>query len=518
MRRSTSSPCAGRERTPPHTGHGRQAVSRSATKGELAIVLHTHMPYVEGFGTWPFGEEWLWEAIAGSYLPLLDLLDEGAPLTLSLTPVLCDQLEASGVGERFEAFVEEVRRRTHDEDIEGLRKDGFEVLARELERSWGEYEHILERFRQRGGDLLGAFAPHAQWTSSATHAVLPLLATDVGIRAQVQIGVDSHRARFESAHGSAGGAGTPGARWNGGFWLPECGHTPYLEPLLEEAGVRATCVELTERYGLGAREHLCPYVGESGVVLVPIDRATVTKVWSERGYPAHGSYRDYHHHTVHHHNPWANDGEAYDHKVALDLARKHAAEFVDHTIERLRIANEAAAEGPPLPGGGLVVCALDTELLGHWWYEGIAWLGAVVEECAEKGLPLVRIEEAQAMTDPMALGAPEWGASTWGTGGDLSTWSGPGVADMAFATRAAELRTLAAGPDTGEAAVRELLALQASDWAFMVSRGLAVPYARERFERHLRAFERALDDGQGASTGTLRNLATYADPASFLEP
>jgi len=41
-----------------------------ADSGELAIVLHTHMPYVEGFGTWPFGEEWLWEAIATSYLPL----------------------------------------------------------------------------------------------------------------------------------------------------------------------------------------------------------------------------------------------------------------------------------------------------------------------------------------------------------------------------------------------------------------------------------------------------------------
>ncbi|MEA2448889.1 MAG: 1,4-alpha-glucan branching enzyme, partial [Thermoleophilaceae bacterium] len=34
-------------------------------RGELAIVLHSHMPYVEGFGTWPFGEEWLWDALAG---------------------------------------------------------------------------------------------------------------------------------------------------------------------------------------------------------------------------------------------------------------------------------------------------------------------------------------------------------------------------------------------------------------------------------------------------------------------
>ena len=134
-------------------------MSRSRPQGQLAIVLHTHMPYVEGFGTWPFGEEWLWEAIAGSYLPLLDLLDEGAPLTVSLTPVLCDQLEADGVGERFEAFIDVVRRRTHEEDIEGLRENGFDTLARELERSWGEYEQALRRFRERGGDLIARASP-----------------------------------------------------------------------------------------------------------------------------------------------------------------------------------------------------------------------------------------------------------------------------------------------------------------------------------------------------------------------
>jgi 1,4-alpha-glucan branching enzyme len=477
-------------------------MSRFGPKGELAIVLHTHMPYVEGFGTWPFGEEWLWEAIAGSYLPLLDLLDEGAPLTVSLTPVLCDQLEAPGVGERFEAFVDEVRRRTHAEDIEGLRGNGFETLARELERSWGEYEGVLVRFRERGGDLLGAFAPHAQWTSSATHAVLPLLATDAAVRAQVQSGVDSHRARFDS--------------WNGGFWLPECAHAPYLEPLLEEAGVRSTCVEMTGRFGPGAREHLRAYLGEAGVVLAPIDRATIARVWSDEGYPAHGSYRDYHHHTVHHHNPWANDGEAYEHDLALGLAREHAREFVAATIRRLRAANETGDGAHALPGGGLVVCALDTELLGHWWYEGIAWLRAVVEECEREGLPLVRIDESVAIQDPAPLEVSEWEPSTWGENGDLSTWSGPAVADIAFETRAAELRTLAAGHEAGGSAVRELLALQASDWAFMVSRGLAVPYARERFEGHRDAHLRALADGPDAGRGALRNIAPHAEPSALL--
>jgi 1,4-alpha-glucan branching enzyme len=287
-------------------------------------------------------------------------------------------------------------------------------------------------------------------------------------------------------------------------------------------------------------------VGESGVVLVPIDRATIARVWSDAGYPAHGRYRDYHHHTIHHHNPWANDGGAYDHEQALDLARAHAKDFVAGVGERLR------RDGRGLPDGGLVVCALDTELLGHWWYEGLTWLAAVVEECTRQGLPLVRLDDAlerhepapletvsrarqgggeavadagegRALVEDSAAGVAavewegeEWDVSTWGAGGDLSTWSGPAVAEIAFATRAAELEVLRAGHRAGEAAVRELLALQASDWAFMVSRGLAVPYARERFDAHRRGVGRALAEGVDADTGALRDLAAYATPRTLL--
>ena len=500
-------------------------------------MLHTHMPYVEGFGTWPFGEEWLWEAIATCYLPLLDLLDRGAPLTVSLTPVLCDQLEAGGVGERFARFVGETRAYTHAEDARGLRAGGHETLARELERSWGDYERALESFGRRGSNLLAAFAPHAQWTSSATHAVLPLLATEAGLRLQAQGGVEAHRARF-------------GQGWRGGFWLPECAHASDLEPTLADTGVRAVCVELTGRLGLGSPAHLRPLVGESGVALVPIDRATIARVWSDGGYPAHGRYRDYHRHTVHHHNPWSNDGGAYDHAQALAIAREHAADFVARTRERLR------RDGEGLPGGGLAVCALDTELLGHWWYEGLQWLTAVVDECARQGLELVRLDDALERHEPAPLedlpalresapggeggrgeggsarfadvtvGPPRaweastWGqdASTWGQDGDLSTWSGPAVADIAFALRAAELEVVRAGPRAGETAVRELLALQSSDWAFMVSRGLAVPYARERFAAHRMGVERALAAGPDADANALRNLAVNADRAALLAP
>jgi 1,4-alpha-glucan branching enzyme len=287
-----------------------------------------------------------------------------------------------------------------------------------------------------------------------------------------------------------------------------------LIPALAEAGVRSTCVELTGRFGLGAPEHLRPLAGEEGVTLVPVDRATMDLVWSDGGYPANGSYRDYHKHTYNHHNPWGNDGEAYDRERAGALAEEHAADFVARTRERLH------RDGKGLPGGGLAVCALDTELLGHWWYEGIAWLGAVVEECSRQGLELVRLDDALDGLEPVApmTEGEEGEPSSWGKDGDLSTWSGPAVAEPAFATRAAELEVVAAGSRAGAAAVRELLALQASDWTFMLSRGLAVPYARESFEGHRQALERALAEGPQASEDGLRNLAVNADPAALLVP
>ena len=450
--------------------------------GRLAVVLHSHMPYVEGYGTWPFGEEWLWEAMASSYLPLLGLLGEGAPLTLSLTPVLCDQLEAQGVPERFRAFLTDMRRTTHALDAEGSRGTGRADLADEIERAAEDYERALRDFDAIGGDLLGALAPYAAWTSSATHAVLPLLATTAGVRLQLRTGIDSHRTRFGA--------------WHGGLWLPECAHAPWVDALLEEAGVHATCVDLTDVFGRGDPRHLRPLGTEAGPILVPIDREAIELVWHDDGYPSHGAYRDYHHHTTHHHKPWANDGAVYDRGRALAQAREDAAAFVAHV--RARVAD-----------GGLCVCALDTELLGHWWYEGIDWLRFVAEEAGDL---LVHLDDALVETTPAAADLP---VTTWGTPRDLSTWSGPAVADMAFAARAAELRVVAKGGAAGTHALRELLALQASDWAFLTARDAAGPYARERHAGHLARLESALT---GGGDDVVRNLAPNVTHAPLLAP
>src|SRR4051812_27053785 len=213
----------------------------SRRPGALALLLHSHMPYVEGFGSWPFGEEWLWEAVATVYVPLLDVID-GQPVTLGLTPVLCDQLEAmrGEAGERYTAFLSDIRAPIHEEDSAGLEAGDEPELAAEVRRAAADYA-----FAERALDLVGAFAGLAGvelWTSAATHAVLPLLATDAGLRLQVGTGVAAHERRF--------------GYFGGGLWLPECAYEPGLERDLHEHGVRAFCVDQTAHYPRGAHEHL----------------------------------------------------------------------------------------------------------------------------------------------------------------------------------------------------------------------------------------------------------------------
>ena len=420
----------------------------------LSVVLHTHMPYVEGFGTWPFGEEWLWEAIATSYLPLLDVLDaHPGKVTLSITPVLADQLEAPGALERCLAFLREIRPASHA-------LDQGEAPADALEYSRARYEAAADALERRG-DLVAAFKPHVTWTSAATHAVLPLLATDAGVRLQVETGIASHRARFGS--------------WDGGFWLPECAHAPWLDELLAEAGVHMTCVDWTD-----VTDRRAPQRSDAGVLLVPLDRAGIDLVWHHSGYPSHGDYRDSHKLTPRAHAVWANDGTPYDPERGAARARADARDFVQRVED------------------GAVV-AFDTELFGHHWHEGVTFLEAVLEQA-----DVVALEAHDGEPAPVAP------PTSWGAGRDLRTWSAP---ELAWAQRAAELAAL--GTDPSPRALRELLALQSSDWAFLITHGTAGDYPRERAAGHLEAFTVSLT---GQSSEALRNLAPQLAKWAFVQP
>ncbi len=243
--------------------------------GDLAIVLHSHMPYVEGFGTYPFGEEWLFDAVVRSHLPVLKVAER---LTMTVTPVLADQLEDAGARERLREFLIGLRIEAAEADLDQVPPECREACEAELDR----YRHALELLDAVGGDPLRAFREAADSgrvelaASAATHAVLPMLATRPGRRLQLDAGIRSHRRRFG---------------WGGGFWLPECAYVPGLEATLGEQGVRWFCVDQSaHREPLDA---LTPVATAAGPTALPIDWEAVGWLWSLDGYPSDPAYAQF---------------------------------------------------------------------------------------------------------------------------------------------------------------------------------------------------------------------------------
>jgi 1,4-alpha-glucan branching enzyme len=479
------------------------------TTGDLAIVLHSHMPYVEGFGTYPFGEEWLFDAVIRSYLPVLEVAEK---LTMTVTPVLADQLEDRGTAERLRRFLVEWRIGAAEADLEQVPVECRDACEGELVR----YRRALELLDAAGGDPLRPFQDAAREgrvalaASAATHAVLPLLATRAGLGLQVEAGIRSHRRRFG---------------WDGGFWLPECAYAPGMEHALAEHGVRWFCVDQSRHEeplealtpiatggGPGAagvgRETIAP-----GPVALPIDWEAIEWLWSLDGYPSDPAHAQFAGKSLRGVRLWRVGGGAYDPGAAEAAAKRQAGEFLAAVAARLR--ELAATHGRR----GLLVFAIDTELLGHWWSEGATWLREVLAGAGAAGVRLLTVPEALAEHEPERR---PLAASTWGEGKDLRTWDSPPVADLAWAGRRLELRLLRAlsrglPEPAAKRAARELLAVQSSDWAFLDQRRQAGDYAYNRATFHAEAALQAIDS-PASTDPRMRALAPDLSLAPLLEP
>ncbi len=521
-------------------------------KGYLTFVLHSHMPYVRQAGRWPFGEEMLHEAMAETYLPLLnalyDLRAEGIPyrLTVGITPILAEQLADPEVLDHFETFLLEEVERAH-EDVERFQREEATApngahlfyLARFYEE-W--YRNLLGAFRERfRRDLVGAFHLLQDegyieiLTSAATHAYLPLMERDSTIYGQLRTGVTSYLRHF--------------GRLPRGIWLPECGYRPAfykveegreilkpgLEEFLAELNLRYTfaethAIERGRLSGKAAGDVIGPYGGPpkrklvvpleegqkaerttfrpyyiqtSTVAVFGRDARTGKQVWSaSEGYPGDFVYREFHrkddlsgmqYWRVTGDRVGLGEKELYDPYHAFHRAQEHAAHFVE--VVREHLLGYWTRSGRP----GIVVAAYDTELFGHWWFEGISWLKEVLLRISrDPDLAVITAGEYLEQYPPEeAIVLPE---GSWGKGGDHSTWMNPETEWMWPLIHEAERRMerlVARFPDAdGERlevlkqAARELLLLESSDWPFLIDTGQAVAYATDRFQGHLARFNR----------------------------
>ena len=456
--------------------------------GSFCLVLHSHLPWLAHHGSWPVGEEWLYQAWAHSYLPLVDLLrtlaDEGREdvLTLGVTPVLAAQLDDPYSLRGMHDWLGGWRLRA---DYAATRWHGRWKAAPELrdlaaaehqaaDRALAEFE---SRWRHGFSPVLGSLVGGGVIEllgGPATHPFQPLL--DERLRA------------FALRTGLADTALRLG-RAPEGIWAPECGYAPGMEHGYAAAGVRRF---LVDGPALRGRTQAARTVGDSDVVCFGRDLEVTYRVWSPRaGYPGDPVYRDFH--TYDHPSGLKpsrvtgkrvepQDKKPYDPALAAAMVDKHVADFVDTVVKRLR--GHAARDGRP----GLVVAAYDTELFGHWWHEGPAWLAGVLRALPDAG---VRVTTLRGALEAGHLGGPvDLPASSWGSGKDWRSWDGEQVADL-VAFGADLQRDLLSTLDksstrdpVADQLVREALLALSSDWAFMVTKDSAADYARRRAAVH----------------------------------
>lgn len=454
-------------------------------EGTFCLVLHSHLPWLPHHGTWPVGEEWLYQAWANSYLPLVDLVrrlgERGRRdvLTLGVTPVLAAQLDDpyalrsmhDWLGNwQLRAQYAAGRWRGGDPLLGDLAAAEYRAAGRALTEFESRWRHgfspVLRPLVDDGVvELLGG---------PATHPFQPLL------RGPVR--------RFALHTGLADTALRLG-RSPAGIWAPECGFVPGLEHDYAAAGVERF---LVDGPALRGDTHAARPVGDTDVVCFGRDLEVTYRVWSPKaGYPGDPAYRDFH--TFDHpsglkparvtgkHVP-PDRKRPYEPDLAAVAVAGHAEDFVSTVVARLRELR-ARHDRP-----GLVVAAYDTELFGHWWHEGPAWLEAVLTRLPELG---VRVTTLRGALEAGHLGSPvELPSSSWGSGKDWRVWDGEQVADLVRAGDALQDELLALpAPGPGRDPVRDQLLREAlltlsSDWAFMVTKDSAADYARRRAKVH----------------------------------
>jgi 1,4-alpha-glucan branching enzyme len=466
-------------------------VTRSAEPiGTFCLVLHSHLPWLARHGSWPVGEEWLYQAWAHSYLPVVDLLQRLAGqgrrdvLTLGVTPVLAAQLDDPYCLRAFHEWLGNWRLRA---DYAATRWHGRwpadpvlrELAAAEHQAADNAMDTFESRWRHGFSPVLRPLVDNGVVEllgGPATHPFQPLL--EPRVRGFVlRTGLADTALRLGKAPA--------------GIWAPECGYAPGMEQDYARAGVRRFLVDGPALHG---RTSAARTVGDSDVVCFARDLDVTYRVWSPKaGYPGDPAYRDFH--TYDHPSGLKParvtgrrvepaDKRPYDPDLAAVAVARHVADFTTAVVARLRAARER--DGRP----GLVVAAYDTELFGHWWHEGPAWLAGVLDALPAAG---VRVSTLGGALAAGHLGPPvDLPASSWGSGKDWRVWDGEQVAELVDAGAAVQRELLsivdaqvgAFRSPVADQLVREALLALSSDWAFMVTKDSAADYARRRAAGH----------------------------------
>ena len=483
-------------------------------KGVFALMLHSHIPYCRKSGVWPAGEEWLFEAMNETYIPLLKAMralhfDGIHPkMMIGLVPILMEQLADEYMKDRFCAYMEDKIHRARND----IRRFQADPALCSVARYWLEF--FESNYKAYTSDFYRDILGTLKWlqdegvievlTSAATHGFLPLMESDSMVFAQVCIGVETYKRYF--------------GRVPRGFWLPECAYRPAewsvreqrmrkgIDEWLAAEGIEyffAENVGITRasfrenRHQEAAPTTFRGYKLASGVSVFGRNEATGKQVWSpDQGYPGDPFYLEFHRKDpesgLHYSRiTGQDDKQVYEPEKAHERVESHAQHFVS-LITRI-LDQTVISDTEPI-----IVSPYDCELFGHWWHEGVHWLEQVY-----------RLLDKEKTVSLRGLGeyVDEYGGafstiimqpSTWGLNSDYTVWQNPEHGwiwpYINASSREAEqvFKEVRPNDDRGHRIMRqmarELLLMQGSDWPFLLFTTQAKEYANQRFHHHHQRF------------------------------
>lgn len=496
-------------------------------KGYLSLILHAHLPFVRHPEYAEFLEEdWLFEAITETYIPLIDvfdkLIDDGIDfrITMSLTPPLISMLTDPLLQSRYIRYSEK-RINLAEKEIERTKhQPDFHRLAQMYHRHFTNARYVFSEKYHR--NIVKAFKKFQDMgkleiiTCGATHGYLPLMNSNVNaMRAQVHVAVNHYEKHF--------------GRKPRGIWLPECAYEPGVDKILREMGIRFF---ITETHGILFASprpkygHYAPIFCPSGVAVFGRDMESSKQVWSAKeGYPGDFFYREFYRDVgfdldydyvrpyLHGDGKRTNIGikyyritgktdhkEPYSYEKAMDKAAEHAGNFMFNREKHIEYLSTIMDRKP------IVVAPYDAELFGHWWFEGPDWINFLFRKIAfdQKTISLITPMEYLEMYPVNQVSTPS--LSSWGYKGYHEYWLNESN-DWIYrhlhkaAERMVELAKAYSRIHENSLqnralnqAARELLLAQSSDWAFIMKTGTMLEYAMKRTKEHLFRFTKLYDD------------------------
>lgn len=449
--------------------------------GFLSFTLHSHLPYVVNHGTWPHGLEWLLEAAAETYLPLLRVLRslerDGIALkaNVNLSPILLEQLAHPVFIKEFPEYVQ--RKILSAREDEAYFNQNKEPHFAETARYWEKFfSQALSDFEALDGNIIAGFRAAQDdglieiITCAATHGYFPLLGTDESILAQVRTGVETHERHI--------------GRKPRGIWVPECAYRPagfwnfpvvpegstrpwhgfnrigvedalgqngidffFVDTHLVEESIMFTPYELRAGGAVGTAAALAvetgvshrslyqpyyadgPHAHDHPVAVFPRDPRTGIQVWSgDTGYPGDSHYLDFHkkrwpgghrYWQVTHAKIDMAFKTPYFPQKAAARTRAHAEHFVNLVYDAIKPTLGSAR--PPI-----LSAPFDAELFGHWWFEGPLWLEHVARVLAEReDIPVALTTCSEYLDQYPSTGYLALEEGSWGKNGTNEVWLNP---------------------------------------------------------------------------------------------